>query len=86
VNAEYKASVAQQDSADHTLVVLLEVAHKASVAQQDSADRTLVVLLEVAHKASVAQQDSVHHFLMALLVNDVQGHPRYKINLEWIAD
>ena len=50
MDAEYKASVAQQDLADRTL----EVAHKASVGQQDSADLTLVALLDVEYKASVA--------------------------------
>jgi hypothetical protein len=59
-----------------------------------------VVLLVVEYKASVTSLDSVDHFLVAFasqdsvdlalvvaeLVDDLQGHPRYKMNADWIDD
>ncbi len=52
------------------------------------------------YKASVTSLDSVDHFLVAFasqdsvdlalvvaeLVDDLQGHPRYKMNADWIDD
>ncbi len=86
-NEEYKSSLASQDSGEGTLVVLVDVEYKESLVPQNSADRSLMVLVEVEYKASVTSQDSVYRALVVgELVDDVQGHPWYKINPKWMAN